>query len=449
VCEQLRIPCPVLKKYCTNRDRFFIQNELTKETGKELMISILYGGSKEYNKIEDPTPDLRKFHSEEMPKIHERLAAYHLTLYELYKEKRIAKGETYNHQGSFTCQILCDIENKILNEMFDFFGSSKNCVLCFDGLMIKSSVAVDLKACEQKIFDKLHINTKLAVKPFECAFDMSAYKIPVYKEMSLSHYYDFKNLVGKEVDLDVAVEWLNNSVVLIENGGAAFFLTKCKTIDNVTKTERVTYKPIKKDVLFDNLDAKCLIRNNKYDYDYCVANKKVKNKEGLDQEKLKPYLFETLRVKMGFLQNYFEERKLKSCDFVDFVPFLERNGEPYVGDSFNMFTGFPFERVTLTKEIDFEKSHIYKHIRDELMNGNVDEFNHFLDHLADMIQDPANIKSTGHVFYSAEGCGKGLLAEFVSKLIGADHFISFENTEAYFGQFNADQANKILRFSRN
>jgi len=33
----------------------------------------------------------------------------------------------------------------------------------------------------------------------------------------------------------------------------------------------------------------------------------------------------------------------------------------------------------------------------------------------------------------------------MSKLLGIDHFISIENIDAYFGQFNADQANKILK----
>jgi len=32
-----------------------------------------------------------------------------------------------------------------------------------------------------------------------------------------------------------------------------------------------------------------------------------------------------------------------------------------------------------------------------MMNGNEGEFNHWLDHVADMLQDPANIKATGHV----------------------------------------------------
>jgi len=97
------------------------------------------------------------------------------------------------------------------------------------------------------------------------------------------------------------------------------------------------------------------------------------------------------------------------------------------------------------KKLEFTESRIFKHLRDEMMDGNEGEFNHFLDHIADMIQDPMHIKTNGHLFYTKLGMGKGMLAEFVGRLIGADHAISFENTEAYFGQFNAEQQNKLLK----
>jgi len=67
------------------------------------------------------------------------------------------------------------------------------------------------------------------------------YQIPVYKELTLSNYFDFKNLVGKEVDLGLVEEWVNNSLVLIENGGAPFFLTKERSMDKTVNMDRITY----------------------------------------------------------------------------------------------------------------------------------------------------------------------------------------------------------------
>lgn len=158
----------------------------------------------------------------------------------------------------------------------------------------------------------------------------------------------------------------------------------------------------------------------------------------------------TGKEQKGFLSEYIYTRKIPYR--VEFYPFLARlqqntviNNEEIENDCFNMFTGFPLERVKLTEIKKFENSHLYKHIRDELCNANIDEFNHLMDHIADMIQDPANIKTNAHLFYTKQGMGKGLLGEFMSKLLGSDHVISFENTEAYFGKFNADQCNKILK----
>jgi hypothetical protein len=62
-----------------------------------------------------------------------------------------------------------------------------------------------------------------------------------------------------------------------------------------------------------------------------------------------------------------------------------------------------------------------------------------------MIQDPANIKTNGHLFYTKQGMGKGMLAEFITRMLGSEHVISFENTERYFEKFNADHAHKILK----
>jgi len=69
------------------------------------------------------------------------------------------------------------------------------------------------------------------------------------------------------------------------------------------------------DVLLDALNVKCLVRNDKYDYEYCVANKKNKKKETLDYEKMTPFLFEYLGPnrgkKHGMLESYYEEESDK------------------------------------------------------------------------------------------------------------------------------------------
>jgi hypothetical protein len=93
----------------------------------------------------------------------------------------------------------------------------------------------------------------------------------------------------------------------------------------------------------------------------------------------------------------------------------------------------------------FENSHLYKHLRDELMNGDEDEFNNFLDFVADIIQAPHKIRGVSHLFYTAQGMGKGLMAKWLSKLVGADYVITYNNVSTYFKDFNSDATCKLIK----
>ena len=42
--------------------------------------------------------------------------------------------------------------------------------------------------------------------------------------------------------------------------------------------------------------------------------------------------------------------------------------------------------------MDLEQNHVYELLRDIMCDGDKGELDHFLDHLADIVQDPANIK---------------------------------------------------------
>ena len=484
VCQNLGIACPILTAYCNNRDQFFIDNGMEKSVGKIVFLAIMNGGSSEYKKVVKPSLDLQHFYNIEITNIHDIIALLHNELFDKHREKRIADGITFNHKASFMNHLLCDIENKMLDVMWEFFSvpdaldvpdalesNADTAVLCFDGIMLKQGT-YDLRGCEKALMDKLGIPMELDIKPFEDAFDLTPYDIPKYVEMSLDYYVDFRKLVGTDVNEELVDEWEKNSLVLIENGAKQYFLTKNKAIDSLTKDERVYYKQVREEDIFKNLKVKCNVLNPKFDYlfwkkiqDMKPAEKKNLKLSDDEAVSLKKYKYEMLGngkfQSEGFLENRVENRTLKSYNNIEFAPYLSRNGVPKLFDSFNTFTGFPLERVKIKLITNipvpitislpalapnaFEKSRLYKHLKEEMMDNNTGEFEHFLDHIADMIQDPMNIKTNGHLFYTKQGMGKGMLAEFVGKLLGVDHTISFENTEAYFGKFNADQQNKLLK----
>ena len=214
ICDNLNIPCDILRKYCNNRDDFFKKNKLSKEQGKITFLSIINGGRKEYKNIENPTPELTEFFSNEILLIHDKISEYHHTEFKQHCLNKIAGGKKWNHKASFMNIILCDIENKILQVMSKFFGNQELEVLCFDGLMLPidhpNLSTDDFKKCEDLIYDELGILIEITKKDFEEFFELPT-SIPkyifvedhtdIFKEVCKSDfckYYTYKDLPYKK-----------------------------------------------------------------------------------------------------------------------------------------------------------------------------------------------------------------------------------------------------------
>jgi len=448
VCEQNNWECSMLRNYCKDRSGFISNNGFTKEQGKHLFLTIMNGGDV---KLYDTAGSFKGFQLE-IIKIHKKIAKKHPDEFEIFKNKRIENGKDNNHKAAFMNIILCDIENILLQTIYDFFGREKSAVLCFDGIMLPKEYDYNLNECQKDIRKKWNINIKLVQKPFSVKFDMSSFIIPKYIEPSLNYLDDYLNIANKDVHLEVALEWMNNSIFFIINGGKGFFLTKNKSEDVVTKQTHVYYTKVQTDELIKTIASDCNIINPKFDYEYWQEHQN--DKKGIDPIKFNKYLFTNLskdnsKKELSLLSYFFFKEKRNNYNSIDFVPFLEKKGIPQM-KAYNIFGGFPMEKINPNdykdyNDIKFEGSSFYKHIRDEWMNGNEGEFNHFLDFIADIIQDPVTIKTVSHMIYTRQGNGKGALAEFLSKLIGRDYVISFVNTEAYFGKFNATSSNKLVK----
>lgn len=457
-CGALRIPCPILQKYCTDRDKFFEDNGVTKEVGKVVFLAVMYGGSKEYNTIQNPSADLKNFYVTEIRLIHDQIAFHFQKKFAKHETKREKKDIKYNHKASFMAVILCDMENKVLQCMWEFFGHLNEVVLCFDGIMIPGTAAdCDIKACEKYILDKVRIPIQLDIKPFTEILDLSLVTMSKYPEVSLKYYLDFENLVDKEVYPEWVEEWRDNGVAYINNYGKSFFVTRNKSVDPGTGEVRFFNEQVKREDIFYNLDVDCRVINPKFDRKFYARHYALPKKtrcakllamSETNKAKLIKYDFESLgsgsKAKIGFLRQSLKKRWLHSLDGMTFYPYLERLGQPNMGNMYNTFAGFPLESVQIASTVDFTKSRIYKHVGEEMMTSD-DEFDHFLDHIADLIQDPADIKTNAHLFYSRQGMGKGMLAKFMNNLLGHDHVISLINTDAYFGKFNYSQSEKLLK----
>lgn len=454
LCKNKDMSPKILNKYIKNREKMLERLKVDRETGKTLILSMINGGKSAYESLVYKPKFLIEF-KKEIEIIHKMFSMD--DAFEKHKDERECQGYTKNHRASYLNTLLCDFENRILQCMYEFLGNPEDAVMCFDGIMIRKDglEAHDLKACEKHINDTLGIKLELKEKPMTDGFDINdgLLEIPKYEEPQTALYTDFESFVNKEIYVDILDEWCNNSIVLINNGGNHFLLTKNKRVDSMTKETSIYYKQVSERTLMNNLRVNVKVINDKFDYKFLNENcdKKIKGRvRPEDRIKMKKYVYEFIGSNVpnrgdGYLENAIMTRTMVSRNNVEFYPYLKRKGEPKLYDCFNIFTGFPLENVPLTLNDKFENSLLYKHLGDEMMNGDVGEFNHFLDHIADMIQMPHLIRGPSHLFYTSPGMGKGMMAIFMGRLLGQDHVITFADVSTYFGNFNSEQANKILK----
>ena len=277
-------------------------------------------------------------------------------------------------------------------------------------------------------------------------------------------FRDYTGFVGKVVELAEIQAWVNKTVVLIDNGGDHFLLTRGEykyPKDPATGHPRYPsfyyWKTVRAKDVLDTLRKKTTVVNHAYDADYAeefAEMSKSEQKAALrcvaNRMKLKQSLYDSVGPALsldssGFLADCILSNSLPNFDKVSFVPYLARNGKAVLYDAFNTFTGFPMDSVPLTISSKFEDSLWFKHIGDELMNGNAAEAGHFWDFLADIIQDPATIKGISHLFHSEQGMGKSLMGDWLKRLVGDNLVYSFSNVADYFDGFNSAHNSKLIK----
>jgi hypothetical protein len=469
LCHMFGFACPALDEYIANREELLKQivnndgKRVSRDSGKQIYLALTNGGNKDFSKLEQTTPHLLKYKAE-MLQLHQHFAHKDPKEFEKVRTKRKKEGKDFNHKAGYMNTLLCDMENNLLMTMYDFFKRPKDAVLCFDGIMVRQGVKYDIDGCMEHLYKTFGIHMKIKQKTMDEHLDMSECVIPKYKYQSLEYYTDFRNLVKKKVVYPEWIEeWSNNSLILIEGDGRGFFLTRNPRVivlgDKSTET-RDEWKPVKLEDVEKSLKVKVSVINIFKDFEFSAKYRamKPKDKKELNMDKSTiekltlQYIYGTLgvcsnRLGNGYLTHIMEEREIKSYNTTDFFPYLKSKGCPPLEDAFNIFTQFPMDSDEIKDAgSKFEDSLLYKHLQEDFFNGCKDEMNHFLDHIADILQDPAQIKGTSHLFYSPQGCGKGMLFKFMSKLLGISNVVSIVNTDTYFDKnFNSDVANKVLK----
>ncbi len=164
LCRKNEFDCPHLDEYVKNRELLLQALGCSRDEAKAIYLAVMNGGTCE--KAPKQTAHLKAF-KRERDDLGQRFRGRLPKLFRQVKARRVAKGKHTNHTGALVSALFQQVENTILECMFDFFGRCSNCVLCFDGIMIPTGMECDLEACQKYILEKLSISVELKMKPMD------------------------------------------------------------------------------------------------------------------------------------------------------------------------------------------------------------------------------------------------------------------------------------------
>jgi hypothetical protein len=243
------------------------------------------------------------------------------------------------------------------------------------------------------------------------------------------YYRDYHKLIDatktdKVISYDYFLSWINACITIIEQGGNKYVLTRNKK-RNDEGEDQVYHAIVKHERMMKNLIWKVIVTNPDFN----------------DNEKESRNNKRYLNVKEAFIHAE-SEKLIKNFDKCTMYPYLDT--APNLYDTYNTFSPYFYRDYQPTKKIDFTQTPMYRHIRDELCNGDIETFNYLQWWIAHMIREPSNTCGVFVVIVSPQGGGKDLFAKLIGKLIGVDYVVKFSKIAQFFKDFNGEQSGKIL-----
>lgn len=381
LCKKMGVKCKYLSNYVDNRDEHLSTLGVGREQAKTAMLSLINGGCKAFNKLPTRPVWLVKF-KKEMMKIHKHFAVGRY--YEEHLKKRIEEGTTFNHEASYMNKILCEYENRILQVIYNGLERPDDCVLCFDGIMLRDLGSKTIEDLEDLVKKEIGITIQLKVKPMleglELPADIPKYIKPTYNKFDFNDsytYYEFRkefnNKHFKSLDaLKMELEPKYKRVVSFILAGKGFFIKKMK----------------------DTMDTVDTLGKSGFNMTYDLKTAKGKTKKVSVK-------LETLLTEYGI---NFENI---GCALTD-INYRE----------FNTFAGFQAQRFDkpMTEETKEGLSLIIDLVKVMWADNDEVSFKYIMSWLAGLF-DTSGINKKSLVMISPQGCGKGTLVEFMELLL--------------------------------
>lgn len=176
-CAKNGIQHDILSHYVQNREAIIEELGLPRDEGKQLFLSLLNGGVKEYEALPAKSEWIRQF-KDQIKQIHCAISNMNPELLKAIKPEK----KSGSILGSVMNHILCDIENQVLCKFVEFLKlrrvSTTNIVLVFDGFMLPRCLDVDLEAMMAYAEQTTGYAIRIVEKPMNEGIDLSAYGEP-------------------------------------------------------------------------------------------------------------------------------------------------------------------------------------------------------------------------------------------------------------------------------
>jgi hypothetical protein len=331
---------------------------------------MINGGMKAYNALESKPSWLKEF-KKEIDMIHNKFAED--KEFKAHKRKREDTHINYNHEASYMNVQLCDYENKILITIWEALGKPKDCVLCFDGIMIRCPF--DLRALEEKVEQVLSIKIQLAIKDMNEGFVLD--NVEPYEEPKPNTSFDFEDPYTYQTFQN---EFKERQFGSWEEAHEVLASIYPKVIGRVLRGEGSYIKKL------DNGGVDVVKKLGASDFNINITCLKP------PKRKFSDYLFQ----QNGF-GNYV--CKLGVCNPTDF----------------NLWSGFGAKR---TSSSDCEPLELMKQfVLDSWAAGNQEYYNYIISWFAGLITNTTGINMVALTMIAKQGTGKGFFLSFMRYLL--------------------------------
>ncbi len=392
LCKQRNIRTPYLKEYIKNRDNILETLDKDKAVAKEIIISLINGGNKAFNNIKVKTEWIESF-KKEMGVIHKSFS--------MDKAFKKYKKET-NKEASYMNSQLCDFENNILMVVYEALGSPKDCVLCFDGLMVKTeNWNGDLIALSEAVYDTLNIKVEFKTKAMDQALYINEDELKLYEKPLPFNCFNFDDAYSY---VSFQNEFKEKSYDSWDDMNEEIKTIYPKVINRILHGEG-SY--IKKGVNGVISIVKTLGISN---FTVYIAGKPKK-------------FTEYLAMQDG-LGNYI-------CDL-----------ESKTTKDFNLWSGFQAKETDKPENEGFEL--MKKFIYEVWASSNEDHYNYIISWIAGLVTNLKGINMVALVMIAGQGTGKGFLLQFLRYILRDTNTCEVAGVDSITQKHNAILQNKRL-----